>query len=178
MDDLENAAQLVGRRTVVFRRCLPVTPERLWTAISTRSGLSHWFMPTPYEVVPGGRFSFKGGWEGVITEVHALQRIQFTPDGTEDAFLRFEVSAAECGSVFKLIDRMARELDAAVTLPDAAQDTVYQPGGPGTHWSGILAGYHHGVDALEGYLTGSAPAHDYEQLCEQYVALLDGWFVR
>ena len=99
-------------------------------------------MPTKYEIEEGGRFSFGGGWEGTISQVHPPHHIQFTPDGPEQAYLRFEIVATNDGCVFKLIDRMGPAQDAAKMFPDAPQHRKYQPGGPGTHWSGVVAGYH------------------------------------
>lgn len=176
MEVIEHAATLLDKSTLVFTRHLAVSPEKLWKAIGTKEGLSHWFMPTKYEIVQGGRFSFQDGWDGTISQVHVLHLIQFTPDESQDAYLRFEILATDSGSIFKLIDRMGSAQDVAQTFPDAPQHRIYQPGGPGTHWSGIIAGYHGFVDELEGYITGTKPESDYDDLCKRYMSLLDKWF--
>ena len=172
---MKNAATLLDKNTLVFERYLPVAPDKLWDAIATKEGLSHWFMPTEYEIVKGGRFSFQGGWDGTISQLYPPHNIQFTPDESQHAYLRFEITATNGGSVFKLIDKMGSAQDAARAFPGAPQHRIHQPGGPGTHWSGIIAGYHGFVDELQGYITGHKPDSDNDDLCKSYMTLQDEW---
>lgn len=176
MKRFENVARLLTKNTLVLERHFPVSPERLWEAIATREGLSHWFMPTPFEIEPGGRFSFEGGWAGTVTGFDPPRSIQFTPDDSEEAWLRFEIEPSAEGSLFRLVDKMGAAVEALEIFgADAPKHLVYQPGGVGTHWSGVISGYHGFVDALESHLTGREIPIDDDELAERYVALLAEW---
>ena len=179
MDEVANVGRFLSYNKMVWERQLSADPERIWEAISTREGLRRWFMPTRYEIAVNGRFSFDGGWEGTVSEVSPLRRVQFDVDGDSGAFLRFEMKAANGVSFFALTDRMGDGVDAG-KWKDAPAHRRYQPGGPGTHWSGVAAGYHGFVDALEEHLaggpTGGRVASDYDELCKTYQRVLDARF--
>jgi len=132
-------------------------------------------MPTAYEIREGARFSFGGGWDGTVTKVSSPNCIQFTPDDSGSAFLRFEIDNSESGCVFRLIDRMASDRSAEKMFPDEPIYRTYQPGGIGTHWSGVIAGYHGFVDQLEQYVAGKKANFDYDRMCKDYTVLLDKW---
>jgi hypothetical protein len=108
-----------------------------------------------------------------------LRRVQFDVDGDSGAFLRFEMKAANGVSFFALTDRMGDGVDAG-KWKDAPAHRRHQPGGPGTHWSGVAAGYHGFVDALEEHLAGGPSggrvASDYDELCKAYQRVLDARF--
>jgi hypothetical protein len=56
----------------------------------------------------------------------------------------------EAGCLFSLTDRMGDDADPKEIFgPDAEAHRIHQPGGRGTHWSGVAAGYHAFVDSLE-----------------------------
>ena len=176
MKRIENIARLLDKNTLLLERHFPVPAERLWQAVATREGLGHWFMPTPYEIEQGGRFSFEGGWAGTVTLVDPPRRIQFTPDESAEAYLRFEIEPAAGGCLFRLVDKMGPAADAArIFGSDASAHLVYQPGGIGTHWSGIISGYHGFVDALECHVSGKVVASEDDELARRYMAVLDGW---
>jgi uncharacterized protein YndB with AHSA1/START domain len=173
---IENIARLLDKNTLLLERHFPVTPERLWEAVATREGLSHWFMPTSTKIEQGGRFSFAGGWEGTVTLFDPPRRIQFTPDESSEAYLRFEIEPTPSGCLFRLIDRMGPAADAAKLFgPGTPGHRIYQPGGIGTHWSGIVSGYHGFVDALESYVSGKTISTDDDDLSRRYVPVLDEW---
>lgn len=173
---LSGAARLVDKNTVTFERVLPASPEALWDLIATKNGMARWFMPTTDEVMAGERFDFQGGWGGTVAEYVRPRHVVFTPDGAEDAFLRFDIEADGDGCVFRLTDRMGSAVDAAKLFPDAPDYDKFQPGGPGTHWSGVLAGYHGFVDALEQQVTGTtAKPFDYDAACRAYMRILSAW---
>lgn len=176
MSRIDNVARLLERNTLLLERHFAVSPERLWQAVATREGLGHWFMPTPHEIEEGGRFAFEGGWEGTVTRVDPPQCIEFTPDESPEAYLRFEIEPAAGGSLFRLIDKMGPAADAAKLFgADTPKHLVYQPGGVGTHWSGVVSGYHGFVDALEAHLSGRAVPRDDDDLSRRYMAVLDEW---
>ncbi len=174
--ELKGAARLVGQGRVMFERPLSVTPETLWEFIATKKGLAQWFMPTAHEVSAGGRFDFEDGWAGTVAEYVRPRRIVFTPDGAVNAFLRFDVHGGAGGCLFRLTDQLEATTDAARLLPEAPEHTAFQPGGPGIHWSGILAGYHGFADGLVDIVSGVAAApFDYDAVCRAYAELLSAW---
>lgn len=172
----EHFGRLLDRRTLMWERDIAVDADTLWQAIATRDGLAHWFMPTHTEIEEGGRFAFTGGWDGTVTRVVPGRLVEFTPDAAEGAILRFELEATDTGCRFRLKDTMAPDVDASALFgDDTAAAHKHQPGGPGTHWSGVAAGYHGFVDALVAHLRGTAVSFDDEALARTYVDLLDGW---
>ncbi|MDP6422474.1 MAG: hypothetical protein QF672_14340 [SAR202 cluster bacterium] len=46
MNHVANAGIYLSNIKMVWKRQLAVEPDRLWDAIATKDGLSHWFMPT------------------------------------------------------------------------------------------------------------------------------------
>lgn len=176
--EIDNVASFLDRRTLVWERRLAVDARKLWQAISTREGLGHWFMPTAYEVEEGGPFSFEGGWDGTITRIEPPHLIEFTPADDPDGYLRFEIVEESDGvCLFRLTDRMGGQaIDAEKFFVDAPEHQKYQPGGAGTHWSGVVAGYHGFVDALESFMTGVAKPFDHDDMSRRYMGVLDSWF--
>ena len=166
MDKVDNVGRFLNDNKMVWKRRFPVEPEHLWDAIATKEGLSYWFMPASYEIEEGGGFSFGGSWEGTIWEARPFHQIQFVVDGHSGEYLRFEIEANEGGSSFSLIDRMG-EANETKSWPDAPNHRTYQPGGPGTHWSGVAAGYHGSKDSLEDYITGGKVSSDYDEMCKK-----------
>ncbi|MDP7226873.1 MAG: hypothetical protein QF909_17095 [SAR202 cluster bacterium] len=125
------------------------------------------------------RFSFERGWDGTISEVDPQRAIQFNVEGEGGWYLRFEIEAADGGCTFTLTDRMGDGVDVnEIFDPETPKRHMYQPGGPGTHWNGVTAGYPDFVDALERHLTGSKLGTDYDELCEAYRPILDDRVVR
>jgi uncharacterized protein YndB with AHSA1/START domain len=168
---------MIAKDTLVWERQLGVDPKTVREAIATREGLSHWFMSTKFEIVLGGPFSFERGWSGTITRIEPGRLIQFNPDAdSEDAYLRFEIESSTNGSLFRLTDKMPPDADPSKIFGDDTPEVqVHQPGGIGTHWSGVAAGYHGFVDALEAYLTGQAIPFDHDDLAGRYSPILDEW---
>ena len=134
-------------------------------------------MPTEFEIEEGRRFSFQGGWDGTVSEVSPHHHLQFDVEGDSGGFLRFEMESNDDGCLFSLIDRMGEGVDAKEIFGLDA-DQIHQPGGPGTHWSGVTGGYHCFVDALEGQVTGNSVASDYDEMCKLYEPVLDDYFRR
>ena len=179
MGQVDSLGVFLNDNTFVWRRQLAVEPERLWSAIATKQELALWFMPTRFEVEEGGRFAFGDGWEGIVSEYNPLRYVQFDVDGDGGGYLRFEIEPTAGGCLFSLVDRMGQGADPKdIFGPDTAAHRIHQPGGPGTHWSGVAAGYHAFVDSLESYLTGIEIESDYEQMCKTYEHILDRHFGR
>ena len=176
MKRMDNVARMLEKNTLVWEREFSVKPEKLWDAIATKEGLSRWFMSTPFEIEEGGRFDWEGGWAGTITEVDPPHRIRFTPDYSDEAYMLFEIEETQIGCLFKLTDKMAPTLDARTYFPaDTPKSETYQPGGIGTHWTGIVSGYQSFVDALESYITGVDIPFDDDEANRLYRDMLDEW---
>ena len=177
MCQVDNLGAFLSDNTIVWKRQLVVEPERLWSAIATRQGLALWFMPTRFEIEEGGRFAFGGGWAGIVSEARPLRHVQFNVEGGGGGNLRFEMEPNDGGCLFSLVDRMGEGADPKYILgPDAAAHRIHQPGGPGTHWSGVAAGYHVFVDSLEGHITGVEKVSDYVEMCKTYQQILERRF--
>ena len=177
MDQTVNVGRFLSNNTMVWQRRFSVAPARLWDAIATKEGLSHWFMPTEFAIEEGGRFSFEGGWEGTVSAVRPYHHVQFDADGDGGGYLRFKMTVDNGACPFALIDRMGDSVDV-MTWPDEPAHRIFQPGGPGTHWSGVAAGYHCFVDALEDHISGGQISSDYDEMCKKYRRILDDHFGR
>lgn len=164
--------ELTDRHTLIFRREMPVDRQRVWTAVSDPAELSQWFMETTMKARVGGRFSFKDGWDGVVSALEPGSAITFAAD--HGGRTRFEIEAIENGTHFRLVDRMA----PGATAPDggAGDIGVRQPGGPGTHWVGIVVGWHDFVDSLLDHLGTPAPTLGEREMTLLYDRLLTAQF--
>ena len=166
--DIPNRATFIDRHTILLqRRFVDIDIERLWRAITTKSELDQWFMTTELDLRNEGKYTFSGGWDGWISNLKPPHHLQF--NSSQTSFTRFEIAGDNDGVLFSLIDR----LRVNATPPDAPNETdetqaYHQPGGQGTHWTGVLAGWHCFVDALEDYLAGRDNNDDYEQKCIAY----------
>ena len=76
-------------RDLRFERTYPHPIERVWSAVATAEGLSHWLMPNDFEPVVGHRFRFQTqpapGFDGIVEsevlEIDAPRRLVFTWKG-------------------------------------------------------------------------------------------------
>jgi hypothetical protein len=66
-------------------------------------------------------------------------------------------------------------VDAATLFPDSPDFHKYQPGGVGTHWSGVISGYHGFVDAVAAHFSGDEKHFDYDLMSKRYIPLMDQW---
>ncbi|MBV7335626.1 SRPBCC domain-containing protein [Chloroflexi bacterium TSY] len=181
MTEVSNQATFLDRNTICFERRFAADSERVWSAITVESELNQWFMETQLQLEVGGTFSFKHGWDGWIGDLSPDQAIQF--NSKEDAFTRFEIKPDAQETHFRLIDKLPKDF---VIQPGDRQDDptkdadleqmrrveYNQPGGPGTHWTGVVAGWHCFVDSLESYLAGEEPEDTYNRKCLLYDPLL------
>ena len=148
-----NLGKIEDRHTMRFSRVFERTSAQLWPYLIDPEHLRNWYMETSWDYRVGGRFSFKFGWEGVIEEIQPEVTIAFRAD--EGGLTRFLLEPVGTGCRFSIIDSMR----AGFVTPDhlVANDPpqmTRQPGGPGTHWIGIITGWHGFVDSLEQYVTG------------------------
>jgi hypothetical protein len=110
------------------------------------------------------------GWEGWVEEFSAPFHIQYNT--SKISFTRFETITDSGSSIFRLIDKFnptALCPNNLPTVPGIPDDVLRnQPGGIGTHWVGIVAGWHEIVDALHNHLCGAKPKPSQVELCLHY----------
>ncbi len=173
MTPIPDAPTFPDRHTVLFERTFEAPVERVWHMLSEPEEMARWFMPTTLEPRVGGRFSCEGGWDGTISTWEPGRCFQF--DADEGGITRFAIEPDGTGTRFTLTDRLPP--DISLTTEGATwQDMpvgARQPGGPGTHWPGVLAGWHGFVDALACHLEGRDCPFDYPAMVEQYGAWVE-----
>ncbi len=163
-------ARLIDRTTIAFQRPIAAEPERVWEAVSTAEGISSWFTPTTLDACLGGRFSFEGAWDGVVSIYDPPSAIEFLADA--GGRTRFEIVPADSGILLTLVDVMAPGLEVpAHVFENEGAASAHQPGGPGTHWAGLIAGWHQHLDAMEQGLTAKSDSISFEDLIAHYVAM-------
>ena len=171
---LADAGRLVDRHAMAWIRRLDAPLDEVWRTISTAEGLARWWgMPIhALELRVGG--AFKHHWENTVAAFKEGEHIDFAePKGAYvgTGGLRFEIAADGEATMFTLLDTWSK---GAVFEGGGA--LAHQPGGPGTPWIGVAAGWHSGVDALRRLFDGDAPTHDYERLCRFYAGHLGDLF--
>jgi uncharacterized protein YndB with AHSA1/START domain len=174
-DLFENAGRFIGRHAMVWIRKLDIPVTQVWQAVSTKQGLDKWWIrPVEIDLRPGGIFAHH--WEDTIVDLKENEYIDFRH--AFGGILRFELKADGEGTVFSFLDTWAEDAVPEKTiLPDEADEVdIYQPGGPGTPWSGVAGGWHGSIDHLETYLTGKVLNHSYEHLCRFYAGYLADHF--
>lgn len=174
-NQLETTAQrcceILDPSTVRFNRTLETGKHRAWQLITDQDHLSSWMFETKLELRVGGTFEFPT-WKGVISKLEDLHCIRFTAEA--GGYSQFEISSVEDNSTLaSLIDY----LPAGMLVPDHLTQGsevfgMKQHGGPGTHWAGLLAGWHSGSDSLEAYASNRETAGDYMALVRLYEILL------
>lgn len=162
----------VDQHTILFERQLEADIQQVWTAVSQKQELDQWFMPTKLDLRENGKFSLEGGWDGWLSDINPPHHLQF--NSTPISYTRFELAAAGSGTHFSLIDRLPPDELAPASASDGL--AVNQPGGPGTHWTGVVAGWHCFVNSLESYLAGVADTTDYAKMCQQYDSFLRDYY--
>ncbi len=176
--ELTNAASRCGvlrkRGMVVYTRTLDIGLPRAWELISTASELSIWMFETKMEPKIGGRFEFPT-WGGVIEILDPMNRIRFRADEGGYSELRAE-PLSDTQSRVRLIDRPV----AKMTVPEHVKSDLpntgaEQHGGEGTHWAGVLAGWHSGIDSLESYAADREFTMNYHPLVLLYDLLIKAY---
>lgn len=167
---LADAGRLVDRHALAWIRRLQAPVDEAWQTISTKEGLDRWWgMPIrTLELRAGG--AFEHHWRNTVTAFENHQFIDFAePNGSYAGTggLRFEIRAAGEATMFTLLDTWS---PGAVF--EEGGPLAHQPGGPGTPWIGVAAGWHMGVDSLRRLFDANAPTPDYESLCRFYAGHL------
>ncbi len=154
--------EFLDSNKVLFKYHYQVSQERLWNALSNTAALSQWFMKTEWDFREGGRFKFEGGWEGWIEALREFEFIQF--NSSTKSFTRFDLKPMKNGAELQLTDQLPQDLVA----PQGDALHNLQPGGQGTHWVGLLAGWDDFLLALEHYLANKEIEDHFDHLCLKY----------
>ena len=120
---------------MVWTRRLAVPVEPVWEAISTKEGLSHWWMqgsPNEIDLRIGGLLQHH--WKSTITDFKENEYIALESE-TGFGFQRFQLSSDGDGTVFAFRELMTSPPNPALYAAPAG-------------------GYHAMIDALEMHLTG------------------------
>lgn len=168
---VQRCCEVLGPSTVRFNRTLETGRQRAWQLITDQEHLSTWMFETKLELKVGGTFEFPT-WKGVVTRLEDFQCIRFTAEA--GGYSQFEIaSVADNKTQASLIDF----LPAGMLVPDHLTHGtdvfgMKQHGGPGTHWAGLLAGWHSGSDSLEAYASNKQNSGNYMALVRVYEMLL------
>lgn len=170
---MDGAVKFLAPNKVLFERHVPRSSKQVWPFIGTAEGVGSWFIEgCRFQPTLGARFYFMEGWEGQISIYDEGRTISFFPEaGGETTFETIPVDDGSC--LFRLIDRQA---PGFVPPDDIPMDDVvprdvglYQPGGLGTPWVGILAGWHGFADRFVAAAMGQPmPENDGAALKAQY----------
>ena len=154
---------------MVWRRRFEVPVEDVWAAVSSVEGLRRWWLVPPRELDlrPGG--AFRHHWDNVILELRENQFINF---GTKSCNgMRFEMREREGITDFAFIDTWEKDV-----VPPEQGFGWEQPGGPGTPWARVAAGWHGCVDTLDAALTGKPREDLFEIRCRYYAEYLSDYY--
>ena len=157
--------------TLTFTRTLDTDLKRAWQLITDQEHLSTWMFETKLELKVGGTFEFPT-WKGVISRLEDLQCIRFTAE--QGGYSQFELSSTGVNeTTASLIDFLPEGMLVPDHLTQGSEVFgMNQHGGPGTHWAGLLAGWHSGSDSLEAYAARREHSGDYMSLVRLYEAML------
>ena len=171
---LADAGRLVDRHAMAWIRRLNAPLDTVWETISTKDGLAKWWgMPIhALELRVGGAFNHH--WNNTVTAFKERDYIDFAePKGNYAATggLRFEITPDGEATMFTLLDTWHEGSTFEEDGPLA-----HQPGGPGTPWIGVAAGWHSGANSLRHLFDRNAPNHSYEHLCRFYACHLSDMY--
>lgn len=164
---LADAGRLVDRHAMLWIRRLCTPIEVVWDTVSTIEGLKKWWIvpPAKFELRQGGAFHHH--WSNTITDYKHHEYIDFaenTGDYASTGGMRFELRKVDDDTtLFMFLDTWGPGMG-----PQDSKPASEQPGGPGTPWPGVAAGWHAMVDRLEHAVTGQKPEHSDEELTGLY----------
>lgn len=172
---LADAGRLVDRHAMAWIRRVGASVDTVWEMISTKDGLAEWWgMPVhALELQVGGAFDHH--WNNTVAAFKEGEYVDFAePKGSYAGTggLRFEIRPDNDGTMFTLLNTWHE----GSTFEEVDHELAYQPGGPGTPWIGVAAGWHSGANDLRRLFDSNAPAHSYERLCRFYAEHLEDMY--
>ncbi|MCY3883418.1 MAG: hypothetical protein OXG24_00730 [Gammaproteobacteria bacterium] len=167
----QRCCSVLDPSTVRFTRTLETGLHNAWQLITDQKHLSDWMFETKLELKVGGTFEFPT-WKGIIGRLEHLSCIRFTAEA--GGYSQFEIKQE---GVRRTTVTITDYLPEGMLVPDhltQGSDVfgMNQHGGPGTHWAGLLAGWHMGSDSLEAYASKRETSGEYIPLVRLYDALL------
>ena len=169
---VERSATLLDNHTAQFKSKLKADVALTWTYMADPEKLSSWAIPVTFEPRLGGAFQFlPEEWCGTIGVYVEGREIRF--DAKRGGWTSLSVSAAHDHSIFTLRDYLPPDFElpeANTTGPDA--HLFDQPGGQGTHWHGVLAGWHTGLEDLRSRFGVKKQSFNYEGIDKLYDLLI------
>ena len=130
----EPMCEWVDRHTIRYMRELPHGVARVWRALTDADEIARWFIgPVEIDLRVGGAYRFGDHFSGTIRRLEPPRVVEF-------AGWRFELEPTEQGCRLTFTDWVAADevMGGAPGDPDGGD----QPFGPGTHWPGVLVGWH------------------------------------
>jgi uncharacterized protein YndB with AHSA1/START domain len=135
-------AELPDRSSFRIVRRYPHPIAAVWAAVSEPEELSAWAVPAAdIDLRPGGRVSFSFGapddpYPGTISALEPPSVVHYSFDN--GAGLRFELAPINGGTELTFTHVCPPDL---VFPGDATLPVATQPGGPGTPFAGVMAGW-------------------------------------
>ncbi|MYD44431.1 MAG: hypothetical protein F4W90_11150 [Gammaproteobacteria bacterium] len=170
---IHNAANLRDARTAQYTRLLDADIETAWEFLADSAKLETWMFPAEFEAKPGANFNFyPEGWHGKIGVFERGREIRF--DAVAGGWTWFSLKPIDDRQTeFMLRDYMAPDYVVADEIRRHPDDLERdQPGGIGTHWQGVLAGWHTGTDTLQDLFRETKRNWSYDALCNLYDILI------
>ena len=167
----QRCCEVLDTNTIRFTRSLESNISHAWRLITDQEHLSTWMFETKLDLKVGGTFEFPT-WKGIISRLEHLSCIRFTAEA--GGYSQFEISQEDDS---RTTANITDYLPDGMLVPDHLTEGtevfgMQQHGGPGTHWAGLLAGWHSGSDSLEAYASNREASGDYRSLVRLYDALL------
>lgn len=168
---MDGEARFVGANTLILERRAPGSVEQAWRAVTEPDALGSWFIAADVDLREGGRFEFRQAWGGRVMDLEPGRTVTYAADAGGSS--RFDLESVGDEVRIVLTDRMGPRERPPSGHSEPARE---QPGGPGSHWAGVAAGWHAFMNALVRYLGGSAPVTDMDALTAHYAERLRGHF--
>jgi|TARA_B100000315_G_scaffold47963_1_gene42692 uncharacterized protein YndB with AHSA1/START domain/effector-binding domain-containing protein/ketosteroid isomerase-like protein len=174
---LADAGILIERHAMVWERRLNVPVEKVWEMLTTLEGLKQWWIYGPQT-----QFDFKLGvelWPGKVLDFKEHEYIDIgdnTNDYVGTGGLRVELRRIDANTtLFVFLDTWGGDVGSQsdYTDPDPGVPLEnHSPGGKGTPWPGVAAGWHGMIDNLQKLVDGTEPSHTYQEWTIFYVDYL------
>ena len=170
----EQSGTLLTNHTVSFTRLLNTNRSTAWSYLADDKNIATWMFPAEFEAVGGAPFSFAPeGWHGTIGVLEKEKELRF--DAVAEGWTWFRLDEFEGKTRLRLWDYLPPDFVVPNdVLRDGALSEV-QPGGEGTHWQGVLAGWHTGLDTLADSFSMKRRTLDYESLDRLYKMLIQDY---
>ena len=146
--------------------------QTAWHYLAKPAKLSKWMFPVQFNAEAGAPFNFAPeGWHGTIGLFEEGKEIRF--DAVAGGWTWFRLHSEDDRTIFRLWDYLPPDFVVPDDVRGDEEDlSEVQPGGSGTHWQGVLAGWHSGLDQLTTEFNGIEDTMPYEVLDRLYKLLI------